>query len=87
MEKFYYELHSIERKKEMDTVKSVEFSTRINEILDKKSFPLFESIEIETINRCNGTCSFCPINRNDDTRILHKMSDELFYNIIEVRYE
>lgn len=73
----------IERKKEMDTVKSVEFSTRINEILDKKSFPLFESIEIETINRCNGTCSFCPINRNDDTRILHKMSDELFYNIID----
>ena len=27
---------------------------------------LFNHIEIETINRCNGICSFCPVNRNSD---------------------
>lgn len=26
------------------------------------------SIEIETINRCNNDCSFCPVNRNNDNR-------------------
>lgn len=24
------------------------------------------TIEIETVNRCNGTCSFCPVNKNTD---------------------
>lgn len=43
---------------------------------------LFDHIEIETINRCNGTCSFCPINRNDDPRTKAVMTQELFENII-----
>lgn len=71
------------RKKEMDLEKSIEFKNNIKSLLSIKSFPIFESIEIETINRCNGTCSFCPINRNDDTRVLRKMSDRLFYHIID----
>lgn len=71
------------RKKEMDSVKSTEFRIKISNLLSMKKFPIFESIEIETINRCNGTCFFCPINRNDDTRNLHKMSDKLFYHIID----
>lgn len=43
---------------------------------------IFDRIEIETINRCNGECDFCPVNRNSDPRELHIMSDELFERII-----
>lgn len=43
---------------------------------------LFNHIEIETINRCNGVCDFCPINKNRDSREFHLMSQELFEKII-----
>ncbi len=43
---------------------------------------LFNHIEIETINRCNGSCSFCPVNRNMDTREKAVMTRELFENIV-----
>lgn len=55
--------------------------TELQEFVDK-SVDLFNHIEIETINRCNGVCSFCPVNRNVDKRPFCKMSDELFENII-----
>lgn len=48
-----------------------------------KQGALFTQVEIETINRCNGTCPFCPINKNADTREYALMSEELFANIIE----
>ena len=48
----------------------------------KEGFPLFKLIEIETINRCNGKCSFCPVNSDIDPREYHYMSDELFIKII-----
>ncbi len=44
--------------------------------------PLPCLISIETINRCNSTCSFCPVNKNADCRPFQKMSEELFYKII-----
>lgn len=50
--------------------------------LSFKSIPLFRTIEIETINRCNGTCSFCPVNKNIDPRPLKLMDKELFTSII-----
>ena len=40
------------------------------------------SIEIETVNRCNNDCSFCAVNRNNDTRQHMTMSSELFYSIV-----
>lgn len=43
---------------------------------------LFEFVEIETINRCNGVCSFCPVNKKIDKRPKVEMSKELFENII-----
>lgn len=56
-----------------------------------KDEPLFTQVEIETINRCNGTCPFCPINHNDDTREFALMTEELFHSIIdqlaELKYE
>ncbi|MCL1947923.1 MAG: radical SAM protein, partial [Chitinivibrionia bacterium] len=48
-----------------------------------KRKPLFNYVEIETFNRCNGTCSFCPVNRNLDPRPLTKMSEKTFYKIID----
>lgn len=44
---------------------------------------LFDKVEIETVNRCNNTCSFCPINRKLDTREYKKMDEELFKSIID----
>lgn len=44
--------------------------------------PLFDHVEIETINRCNGGCNFCPVNRHLDPRPFHLMPDELFHSII-----
>lgn len=43
---------------------------------------LFDSIEIETVNRCNGTCSFCPVNVNQPQREYAKMNSKLFEKII-----
>lgn len=40
-------------------------------------------VEIETINRCNNTCVFCPVNKNDDPRELALMDDDLFIKIID----
>lgn len=40
-------------------------------------------ISIETINRCNSTCSFCPANRISDRRPFAKMEEGLFYKIIQ----
>lgn len=47
------------------------------------TFPLFRDIEIELINRCNGECSFCPVNRKLDPREFALMPEKLFFNIID----
>ena len=44
--------------------------------------PLFKMVNIETINRCNGKCSFCPANIRDEQRELKRMSDYIFEKII-----
>ena len=44
-------------------------------------------ISIETINRCNSTCDFCPANRNEETRPFMKMDDDLFFKIINDLHE
>ncbi len=59
----------------------------------RKYIKLFESmdqapeapgkVQIETFNRCNGTCPFCPVNRNIDPRKPQKMTEELFIKILE----
>jgi hypothetical protein len=41
----------------------------IEKIYLQEKLPLFYEIEIETMNKCNGTCSFCAINK--------KVQDEL----------
>jgi hypothetical protein len=51
---------------------------RLHELANKPSH-----IEIETVNRCNGTCQFCPINRDEDPRDLARMPEPLFKKIID----
>lgn len=43
---------------------------------------LFDHVEIETINRCNGTCDFCPVSKQRDIRKFQIMSKDLFEKII-----
>jgi radical SAM protein with 4Fe4S-binding SPASM domain len=40
-------------------------------------------IEIETLNKCNSTCAFCPVNRYVDPRPTTRMDEALFRNIID----
>lgn len=54
-----------------------------NELLTLGSFPLFNHVEIETINRCNGSCSFCPVNQYVDPRKLHVMDEGMFESVIK----
>lgn len=44
---------------------------------------LFSHVEIETVNRCNGYCDFCPVSKNQEQREYFEMPDSLFQNIIE----
>lgn len=44
---------------------------------------VIEEIEIETINRCNGKCSFCPVNIREPQRPYAKMEERLFKKIIK----
>lgn len=50
--------------------------------MEQGDTPIFTSCMIETINRCNGTCEFCPANTSDEGRPFKKMSDDMFKNII-----
>ena len=43
--------------------------------------PMPLAIEVETINRCNSDCGFCPVNRNVDPREYMKMTDQLIDKI------
>lgn len=56
---------------------------RISAIKGVSPFPGFSSIEIETVNRCNSTCSFCPVNAKDDPRPYAVMDDSLFSSLLE----
>ena len=50
--------------------------------MNEKETPIFANCMIETINRCNGSCEFCPANKKEEQRPLKKMTDEMFYKII-----
>ncbi|WP_113673002.1 radical SAM/SPASM domain-containing protein [Vallitalea guaymasensis] len=50
--------------------------------LSMKEFPVFQTIEVETINRCNGSCAFCPVNKNNDPRPFKIMDESLLTSIL-----
>lgn len=80
---FLYEiLLLLPRKIIMDSEMKNAVQLEIDEYLKTQKVSLFETIELETINRCNGECSFCPVNRKDDKREFKIMDEDLFKNII-----
>lgn len=45
--------------------------------------PVFKTIEIETVNVCNGKCMFCPVSSSSPyRRKTHVMEYEIFEKII-----
>lgn len=48
---------------------------------EEAPYPLV--VNLETINRCNSTCSFCTANKHAEKRPYRRMEDELFYRIID----
>ena len=48
---------------------------------EEAPYPLI--VNLETINRCNSTCSFCTANKNAEKRPYKRMEDKLFYSIID----
>lgn len=54
----------------------------VRSFVKKETAPLFNIVEIETVNRCNGTCAFCPANIKSESRPFMQMSDELFQKIV-----
>lgn len=58
-------------------------SSYVNAIKKYGKIPLFQLVEVETINKCNGICSFCPANQMNDMRETKLMSDALFSKIIQ----
>ena len=58
-------------------------NTYVNTISENRDTPLFKIIELETINRCNSLCQFCPVNAKAPHRPKKYMSDELFHKIIK----
>ncbi len=55
----------------------------IDFFLGKEEVPYPLVVNLETINRCNSTCSFCTANKNAEKRPYRRMEDELFYRIID----
>lgn len=74
----------------IDTISYAENQSLANRELIKdyakqlnENVPLFEGIEIETYNRCNGGCSFCPVSVKNESRPEKRMSEKLFHKIIK----
>lgn len=68
----------------------LQFATRGKEqdeyvkyFLNQKEVPQPQVVNIETINRCNSTCSFCTANIHDEKRPFCRMEEELYYSIID----
>lgn len=68
----------IESLRENKTIQAINSQTELLYFSNK----LFEHVEIETINRCNGTCDFCPVSKNNDSRKYAIMDRKLYESII-----
>ncbi len=55
---------------------------RLDWLKGRQPPPLFNHVEVETLNRCNGGCAFCPVNRDADPRPPLCMPESLFASIV-----
>lgn len=56
------------------------FNKKVEELYNKRKIKV---VYIETINRCNSTCNFCPVSVGNEKREYKKMTEELFNKIID----
>ena len=68
---------------------AIKIYSRLQFFLTKKktfqyinNYPSPIMISIETMSRCNGKCSFCPVNVKEEKRPLKIMEDKLFSKIL-----
>lgn len=54
----------------------------IDKVMQMDKIPLAH-INLETINRCNGDCPFCPNNKYVNKRRLERMTDQTFEKLID----
>ncbi len=82
---FVKRLRIVRRLKKSDSAleKNKVVIDRIARLYQEGNPPLFAHVGIETINRCNGTCGFCPVNAKLDPRPSLRMSEELLKKIID----
>ncbi len=66
----------------VEKVRRKEIQKYINNFLSAKETPPFMFLMFETVNRCNGICSFCPAAIGSDKRPYKKMKKELFDKVI-----
>lgn len=52
------------------------------EVGGQENTPVFVNCMIETIDRYNGSCAFCPANKELEVRPFKKISDSMYYSII-----
>ena len=57
------------------------YNSKVKAIYNKNKQKIL-TVQIETLNRCNNNCSFCPVSIGNDIRKYHKMSEQLFCKII-----
>ncbi|HML34142.1 radical SAM/SPASM domain-containing protein [Sporomusa sphaeroides] len=89
--KYYFKSHFPRIHKWREEFKRKKYEKRVSRTVanycdlyqTEGQYPLFKTVEIETINRCNSTCSFCPVNKNADTRAFKIMEQELFISILQ----
>ena len=79
----------IEHADSVTNFKIAEVNAEVEKLYNKPE--LFNHIEIETINRCNGYCDFCPVSVHHDTRQYKIMDINLFERIVnqlaEINYD
>ena len=73
--RLYYPLRSV--------VRAWRIKADIDGFRKKSVPPLFSQVEIETQNRCNAACEFCPVNRNAPQRPYARMSEDMFSSILD----
>lgn len=71
--KLYLELQSFLRKKKNTEYANIRSQADI-------IYPVY--VAVETINRCNGSCAFCPANHFVEQRPYAKMDEEMFEKIL-----
>ena len=66
----------------VEKIRRKKINNYITRFCQSDRIPDFKFIMLETVNRCNGKCHFCPANIYDEARPYKKMPDELIDKII-----